>query len=297
MKFGGTSVGSAEQILGITDIVSRINSDDQVVVIVSAMSRVTDLLVSTAIHASQKNRAGAEQGFVQIKEIHLKAITGLSVSDAADAQLRKTINEILFELKNLLDSITVLGELTPRALDLIVSFGERLCIQVVSSAFSSAGVAASPVEATQLIVTNDQFGDARPLLDKSEPKAKQIIQKLLNKKIVPVITGFIGATQDGITTTLGRGGSDYSATILGNCLDADEVWIYTDVDGAMTAHPRIIPNAKTIPELSYNEAAEMSYFGAKVLHPLTMMPASLKKIPIRVKNTFNPDRQAQNITQ
>jgi aspartate kinase len=297
MKFGGTSIGSAERIKNVAGIVGDARQIIQPVVVVSAMATVTDSLLNAAIHAASKQRSKLELELLRLKTLHMDTIVGLQLSDHEQGQLDKKVEGLLSELTNLLESIYLLGELTPRARDMILSFGERFSIQLVASAFTSAGVDAKAIEASQLIVTNESFGNARPLLEESIPKTKSQIKKLLAKNKVPVITGFIGATTQGITTTLGRGGSDYTATIIGHCLDADEVWIFTDVDGAMTADPRIIPNARTIPALSYAEAAELSYFGAKVLHPLTMVPASLKNIPIWVKNTFNPDAPGTRIAR
>ncbi|HSW79387.1 MAG TPA: aspartate kinase [Candidatus Saccharimonadales bacterium] len=295
MKFGGTSIGSAERMRNVAKIVADAHKNVKPVVVVSAMSTVTDLLLSAANNASNGRKSKTLRDLERLETIHLNTISDLNLGDETSVRLHESISGLLSELGNLLDSILVMGELTGRARDKILSFGERMSIQLVASALEADGIQAKPIEATKLIVTTDTFGDARPILEESLT-AKTKINKLTSKNIVPVVTGFIGATHDGITTTLGRGGSDYSATILGNCIDADEVWIYTDVDGAMTADPRIIPEAKTIPELSYAEAAELSYFGAKVLHPLTMVPASLKDIPIRVKNTFNPDAPGTKIS-
>jgi aspartate kinase len=297
MKFGGTSIGSAERILHVADITKAAGKKNRIIVVVSAMAAVTDLLVSAAMHASHRNKTDLDMDLAQLEDMHRQAVKGLMLSKAAAGRLEKVITEYLAELHTLLDSVCALGELTPRAHDLIVTFGERLSVQLVSAALFQAGAASKPMEATKLIVTDDNFGDARPLLEESAPKARRILNKILDKQIVPVVTGFMGATQSGLTTTLGRGGSDYSATILGYCLDADEVWIYTDVDGAMTADPRIIPEARTISALSYEEAAELSYFGAKVLHPLTMVPAAMKNIPIRVKNTFSPKAPGTRIAR
>jgi aspartokinase/homoserine dehydrogenase 1 len=288
MKFGGTSVGSAERITNVANIVAAAHRRNKIVVVVSAMSKVTDLLVSAAKNAEQNHRADLDQDLERLESLHIVAAKELELSKTANAAFNKIITHRIAELRNLLDSIYALEELTPRAFDLVLSFGERLSIHLISQALIHAGVQAKPVEATHLIVTTDQFGDARPLLEASETKAKRAINPLLDQNVVPVVTGFIGATTKGVTATLGRGGSDYSATILGHCLDAREVIIWTDVDGAMTADPRIIPSAQTLPTLSYEEAAELSYFGAKVLHPLTIVPASLKNIPVWVKNTFNP---------
>lgn len=289
-------MGGAERIKRIAHLVSQRRSKNQVIVVVSALSKVTDLLTSASAHASHKNRAGLDQDLASLRTLHEATISGLGLSPSKATLLTGTVDGLLTELGQLLDSIFILGELTPRALDLVLSFGERLSVQLVATTFNSMGITAKPLYATKLIVTDDNFGAAGPLLDTSERKAGPVLRKLLDKDVVPVVTGFIGATQQGITTTLGRGGSDYTATILGYCLHAHEVQIWTDVDGAMTVDPRISADAKTIPTLSYGEAAEIAYFGAKVLHPLTMVPASLKNTPILIKNTLNPEAQGTKIT-
>jgi aspartokinase/homoserine dehydrogenase 1 len=288
MKFGGTSVGSSERMLGVAEIVGATQARNQPVVVVSAMSKVTDLLVAAAGEAQRRNREQVAAHVSRLREIHHQAVAELRLDALAGRSLSAHVDKRLNELDHLLSSISVLGELTPRGLDLITSFGERLSVHLVSAAFRRQGIAAEAVEATSLILTTQHYSSAMPLLDQSEVMTKTRLGPVLRKKTVPVVTGFIGATKDGILTTLGRGGSDYSATILGYALDADAVHIYTDVDGVMTADPRIVPTARTLPQLSYNEAAELSYFGAKILHPLTIAPAAKKRIPVFIKNTFNP---------
>lgn len=297
MKFGGTSVGSADRMRAVAQLVAQSRGrQTDTVVVVSAMSTVTDALVSAARHACGKNLDGMNADLQHVHKVHATAISGLGLPKTAAAALLSTVEERLAMLRKLLESICQLGELTPRAQDLILSFGERLSIHLVAQALVATGVPAEPIEASQLIVTSDHFGDAMPHLEESEQLAKPAIAKLLKKRMVPVVTGFMGATKDGIVTTLGRGGSDYSATILGYCLDADEVWIWTDVNGVMSADPRVVPDAHSIDSLSYNEAAELSYFGAKVLHPLTIVPAARKKIPIFIKNTMQPNHPGTKIS-
>ncbi len=296
MKFGGTSVGGAERIRGVAEIVAREAVRREVVVVTSAMSGVTDLLVEAANAAAGKERARLGEHIAKLHDVHADAARGLGLEPAAKSKLGDRIAGKLALLEEILHSVYALAELTPRASDLILSFGERLSIELLAAAIAQRGQAAEPVEATHLIVTTNNYTDSRPLLDESTATAGPRLRKLLAAGSVPVVTGFIGASTAGIVTTLGRGGSDYSATILGYCLGAEEVWIWTDVDGVMTADPRIVPAAHTIPALSYSEAAELSYFGAKVLHPLTMVPASIKNIPIVIKNTFNPDGEGTRIS-
>lgn len=288
MKFGGTSVGSAERIRNTAKIVAGERSKHPVVV-VSAMSQVTNLLVELANLAAKGNHAHKIGiGIERLRKLHYEAVSDLRLEPTAAESLREVVDAKLTNLSEILGSISALGELTPRANDLIVSFGERLSIHLVAAALVQNGTPAMPVEASELIITDDEFGNAQPRLDLSKKRTRSKLQPLLDKGLTPVITGFIGATSGGIMTTLGRGGSDYSATIIGHCMGAKEVWIWTDVDGVMTADPRTTPGARTIPRLSYDEAAELSYFGAKVLHPRTMVPATINNTSIYIKNTLNP---------
>ncbi len=181
-----------------------------------------------------------------------------------------------------------MGELTPRGMDAVVALGECMNARLFSTVLQQYGTNSQAVDATAFIVTDASFQQARPLMDITRQKTKSVLIPLFTKKIIPVVTGFIAATKEGITSTLGRGGSDYTAAILGDCLDADEVWTWTDVDGVMTADPRIVSDARIISEVSYNEISEMAYFGAKVLHPKSIRPVIERSIPLWVKNTFNP---------
>ncbi|MDF2461186.1 MAG: aspartate kinase [Candidatus Saccharibacteria bacterium] len=281
MKFGGTSVGSAQRIREVARIVTDTARDQEVVVVTSAMSKVTDLLVAAAAHAASRSTSEMSQVLSELRAMHTQAAEDLGAP-------LEPINERLDQLEHILASVSALGETTPRAIDLIISHGERLSIHLLSAAIAAAGPLAEPVEANELIVTTAHYGDARPLLNETRQRTLRRLGPVMQSGAVPVVTGFIGATPEGFITTLGRGGSDYTATILGHALDAEAVWIWTDVDGVMTADPRIVPDARTIDALTFTEAAELSYFGAKVLHPLTIVPAALKGIPVFIKNTFNP---------
>ena len=212
------------------------------------------------------------------------------------------LERYLAEFSTLCHSVAVLGELTPRAMDTISGLGERINARLCAATLEALGGRAEAVDATELIVTDEHFQSATPLMGLARPRTRSRLGPLLERGIIPVVTGFIAATAEGISTTLGRGGSDYSAAILGDCLDAAEVWIWTDVDGVMTADPRLVPEAQVIPVLSYSEVGELAYFGAKVLHPRTIRPVIERGIPLWVKNTFNPDfpgtlieRQAQSV--
>ncbi len=289
MKYGGTSVGSAQAIVQAVEIVRQHASRwEHIIVVVSAMRGVTDALIEGATTAAQGDDESYRSIVADLRVKHTLAVAELLKDALARTELLRAIEAFLDEFASFCRSIHVLGEVTPRALDTISALGERMNARVVAARLQSVGIAARAVDATELIVTDRRFQQATPLMEATRMRASQRLQPLLSEGIVPIVTGFIGATEDGITTTLGRGGSDYSAAILGAALDAAEVWTWTDVDGVLTADPRIVPEARIIPELSYSEVAELAYFGAKVLHPKTIRPVVEKGIPLWVKNTFNP---------
>lgn len=289
MKFGGTSVGSAaalDQAAGL--VLEQAQRWDQVTVIVSAMSGVTDALTRGALTAASGD-ASTYQGIVsELRARHDAAIEALLDPNGDRTQLLATVDQLLGDFSAFCQSVHVLGEVTPRAMDTIVSIGERINARVLAALLRQKGIQSQAVDATELIVTDDTFQNAVPMMDETRARAAARLNPLMTRGVVPVVTGFIGATREGKTTTLGRGGSDFSAAILGAALDADEVWIWTDVDGVMTANPRIVPEAQVIPLLSYGEVGELAYFGAKVLHPRTIRPVVERGIPLWVKNTFNP---------
>jgi len=304
MKFGGTSVGSAERISGIVDIVRSFRQGrfpaapqgGRVVVVVSAFNGITDALLKAAHSAAERNEQTYRQVAHDLRQRHWTAIEALIPPGERQTDLRAQVDALVSGFENLCGAMAILGELTPRGLDAVVSLGERLSARITAAAFVEAGLPARPIEATSLIITDDNFGAATPQMDATRQQTRQVLLPLLEQDIIPVVTGFIAATSDGVTTTLGRGGSDYSAAILGNCLDSDEIWIWTDVNGVMTADPRIVPQARTLPRISYNEAAELSYFGAKVLHPKTMLPAMERNIPLRILNSFEPQHPGTLVT-
>ncbi len=298
MKFGGTSVGSPDAITQAVNIVKRTSQDwDRMVVVVSAMRGVTDLLIQSAETAASSDEEGFLSLIDELDHRHQDTIRELIDDDGEQARLSALIDGYIAELSAYCRSIHVLGEVTPRGMDTITSLGERMNARVVATALSGNGFKARAIDATELIVTDASFQNALPLESITRKKVHARLDPLLIEGVVPVVTGFIGATQSGITTTLGRGGSDYTAAILGDCLDANEVWTWTDVDGVMTADPRIIPEAQVIPELSFSEVSEMAYFGAKVLHPKTLRPIIEHDIPLWVKNTFNPTSPGTKITR
>ena len=291
MKFGGTSVATGERIANVARIASRVAEEtgEPPVVVVSAMSGVTDSLRRAATSAAAGDRETFRFIRDELQQRHEQAIEDC-VADVERARgLRAEVESLLNWFETLCQSINTLGELTLRGMDAVSGLGERLSARVTTAAMRSQGMRAQTVEATEVIVTDDDFGRAVPLLEETTTRARRRLLSLVEDGIVPVVTGFIGATLDGSPTTLGRGSSDYSATILGRCLPATEVWIWTDVDGVMTADPRIVPDARTLPSISYGEVAELSFFGAKVLHPRTIQPVAEMRIPVRVLNSLNPD--------
>ena len=296
MKFGGTSVGDAACIRRAAEIVALAAHDGQLVVVVSAMSGVTNRLIKAA-HASATGdmRVPAELAEA-LRTQHRSAIELLVSNDSTREQLALELDQIIDEVADLCRGTALLRELTPRALDSISSAGERLAARLLAQAICELDIKGVPVEATELIVTDNISGRAEPLMAQTRERAKARLAPLLIEQSVPVVTGFVGATAEGMLTTLGRGGSDYSATILGAALDASEVIIWTDVDGVLTADPRLVSEARTLQEISYNEAAELAYFGAKVLHPKTLRPVSDAGIPVWIRNSFAPERTGTKIT-
>jgi aspartokinase/homoserine dehydrogenase 1 len=289
MKFGGTSVGTAEAMAQAVLIVKENQRAwPRLVVVTSALSGVTDLLLNSAHRAAAGDLQPYTQAIDDLRRSHEKIADALISDVHTRNEVKAEIDHLVTNFANLCQAVAVLGEATPRALDAIASLGERLSVRLLAAAIQSAAIAARPVEATSLIVTDDHYQSAHPDFVSTTRCTRAVLEPLLAQGIVPVVTGFIGATPAGITTTLGRGGSDYSAAIIGAALPVDEVWIYTDVDGVMTADPRLVPGAQTIPVLSFKEIAELAYYGAKVLHPKTIRPVIDVGISVRVANTFNP---------
>ncbi|MBN1681500.1 MAG: aspartate kinase [Anaerolineae bacterium] len=297
MKFGGTSVGNADAIAQVADIVrTSFDAGHKTVVVCSAMSGVTNMLIESATSAASGDAARYRYLAHQIRDKHETAIRCLFPSDVERINLRDEMDALIEEFETLCYGIYVLRETSLKALDKVASLGERLSVPIVSAMLRQHGVPSTTLSASYLIVTDEQYQSAGVLFEETETNIQQKLVPLLEQGIVPVVTGFIGATRDGVITTLGRGGSDYSGAILGAYTHSDEVWIWTDVDGVMTTDPRMVPDARVIPTLSYGEVGEMAYFGAKVLHSKTVQPLVERNIPIRVKNTFNPSFEGTLIT-
>ncbi len=297
MKFGGTSVGSAPAISQAADIVIQAaHTHERVLVVSSAMSGVTDRLIEGARTAMKGDSARYQVLAGDLRRKHDDAIRELLTSDVERIAIHDEVDALIDEFETLCYGIYVLREASPKAMDKVSSLGERMSVPILSAVLRQRGLASCTLSASYLIVTDDEFQNAGVLFEESETKVRRELIPIMEQGIVPIVTGFIGATRDGVITTLGRGGSDYSAALLGAYVDSDEVWIWTDVDGVMTADPRIVPDAKVIPMLSYGEVGEMAYFGAKVLHSKTVQPLVERQIPIWVKNTFNPTYEGTLIT-
>lgn len=294
MKFGGTSVGTAAAIRDTAELIlNSLSEHGQVVAIVSAMGskpvKVTDLLLNGALTAVEGDSKTYLSISEQLRQIHFRAVGELIQDDQQRQGVESDIGAFIERYVDLCQAVLVLGELTARALDTIGGMGEQMSVRIVAGYLRQLGHRAEAIDATELIITDDNFQAASPLFAQTEAATKARLEPLLAQGGIPIVTGFIGATANGITTTLGRGGSDFSAAILGQVLQADEVWIWTDVDGVMTADPRIVADARSIPTLSYREVSELAYYGAKVLHPKAIRPCVENGIPLRIKNTFNPN--------
>ncbi len=304
-KFGGTSVGSPRSIAAVAEIIVRHRAEagepseagyaGGPVVVVSAMAGVTNQLIAAARAAAAGRTADCRDIKAALLRQHLAVVDELLGDCAEGLEACGQIEDALHELERLLRSIAVLGELTRRGLDVVAAFGERMSSGLLAAVLRRRGMRAQTLSASALIITDDRFGEASPLAAPTRERLRQTVPPLLARGVIPVITGYIAATAEGVTTTLGRGGSDYTAAIVGSALEAAEVWIWTDVDGILTADPNLVPAARTLFELTYAEAAELAYFGADVLHPKTIGPLVAGGIPLRILNTFNPDHPGTRI--
>ena len=296
-KFGGTSVADPEAIRRLIEIVRAARTRDGrgPAVVVSAMSRVTDGLLGVADSAGASHLAEALSKTQLIRERHIATARELVSGPALDP-LVSQINAELDDLTDVIKALAVLREVSPRTLDVVAAVGELLSSRIVAAALTSAGVDAEWVDARQVIVTNNEHTRATPLGKETNDRLRSIVGPILDSGRVAVLGGFVGATLAGHTTTLGRGGSDYSGALVGAGVEASEIQIWTDVDGMLSADPRVIKSAKLVDHLSFAEAAELAYFGAKVLHPSTILPAVERNIPVRILNSWKPAAAGTLIT-
>ncbi len=294
-KFGGTSVGDADRFASVVDILT--GNPGSKAVVISAMSGVTDQLIKGARSAAEGRDSDYRQVKAGLMSRHLEVVEELL--ERADERLEAggLIEDRLHELERLYRSIAVLGEVTQRGYDAVASFGEQLSASLLAAALRERTQRAQAVNAASLIVTDSNFGAAHPLPELTHQRLQERLKPLVDQGVLPVITGYIAANQAGVTTTLGRGGSDYSAAIIAAGLNADELWIWSDVDGILTADPNIVPQARTLTQLSYEEAAELAYYGAEVLHPKTIRPIVTAGIPLRLLNSFNPTHPGTTIVK
>lgn len=297
LKFGGTSISTAKNIRKVATHIHSLSKQNQIIVVCSAIDGVTDDLIQISKFIQRGNKEHTNRLTARIIARHKQLAKETVTKSQNRKKLLATLNSDLTELEELLHGVILLGEVTPRSLDYIISFGERLSIKIISFALLDLGSKSIPFTGKEAgIVTDSNFGESRPLIDTTRLRILRNIDSLLHKKIIPVVGGFSGADQYGNITTFGRGGSDYSATIIASCIKADEIWLMTDVDGLMTADPKTVKNAKVLKEVSYAEAIEMALFGAKQIHPRTFEPLLSKKTPMRIRNTFNTKNPGTMVT-
>ncbi|MFW5708706.1 MAG: aspartate kinase [Chloroflexota bacterium] len=289
MKFGGTSVGSPEAIANVVGIIKEsVNSGERVVVVVSAMSGVTDALIRSVQMAAVGDKWGYRKLASDMRERHEDVINELIKSGMARDAVLQSIDRLLDQHRDVCDAVNILGDQTPRVLDAAVSLGERMSSQMIAAILQHHNINARAFDAGTMLITDTNYQAAIPVWAETERRIRAQLGPALDEGVVPIVTGFIGATPDGVYTTLGRGGSDYSAAIFAAYVNSDEFTVWTDVDGVMTTDPRVDPRARVLPYISYQEVGELAFYGAKVLHPKTVQPIMTRNIPVRVRNTFNP---------
>lgn len=298
MKFGGTSVGNSERFRQCAEIVSRAAVEDKIIVVVSAVAGVTDLIFRTVDAARRGDSVATEANLKQFEFIHHKLVTELfHEQPERSAAVLDFVNRVLEQLHSSSRALLALrSDVSAQTHDLLAALGERISGCVLAHTLQQIGVSSEFVRAEDVIVTDSNFGNASPDMEQTASVCKSQLLTVLERGAVAVMGGYSGATRDGQPTTLGRGGSDYSATIIGAATGADEVWIWTDVDGVLSADPRICPDATTLPEISFAEAIELAYYGAKVIHPKAAYPAMDAGFPVWIKNSFRPEMPGTKIT-
>jgi aspartate kinase len=295
VKFGGTSVGDAAAIRRTADIV-RGRLDRQPIVVVSALGGATNALLAVGEQSAKGHLIGALRGVETLRDRHLRECDALlKGTDEAD-EVAAELSAMFDELAHLAEALSTLGHVTPRSLDAIAAQGEQLSASLVSAFLRHTGIAAEYVDPRMVMVTDDRFMEAEPQADAIAQRSREVLLPLVQAGTVPVMGGFVGATTSGVTTTLGRGGSDYTASLVGAALHADAIEIWTDVDGMLTADPRVVDGSLLIEEIRFDEASELASFGAKVLHPNTIAPAVRLGIPVFVYNSRRPEGKGTRIT-
>lgn len=297
LKFGGTSISTAKDIQAIAKYLNSMSKKNEIVIVCSAISGTTDDLVDIADSIKKDNKEDAKLLATKIVYRHKQLVKQTIKKPAVRKKLLQNLEVDFKELNALIDGIMLIGEVTPRSMDYLFSFGERLSIKLVSSALNDLGRKSVALTGKDVgIVTDSNFGESKPLMDTTRLRVSKTIEQLFSKKTTPVVGGFTGADQHGHITTFGRGGSDYTATIIGSCIKDDQIWLMSDVDGLMTADPKLVKNAKVLNEVSYIEAIEMALFGAKQIHPRTFEPLLSKKIPMRIRSSFNTENEGTLVT-
>ena len=296
VKFGGTSISSVKNIREVAKYLHNLSKKNQIITVCSAISGITDDLIQISKFIQEGKKDKANKLTKKIIQKHKQLAHDLIKKPQNRKKLLEKLISDSDELEDLIHGIILLGEVTPRSMDYLISFGERLSINLVAYALLDLGSKSIPLTGKDIgIVTDSNFGEARPLMDTTRIRVSKTAESLLAKKIIPIVGGFAGADQHGRLTTFGRGGSDYTATIIASCINSDEIWLMSDVDGLMTADPKIVKNAKVLKEVSYVEAIEMALFGAKQIHPRTFEPLVSKKIPMRIRSTFNTKNFGTNV--
>ena len=297
VKFGGTSLATVKDIKTVAKTVDKISKKNKTVVVCSAVDGITDELIEISSLIEKGNKKDANRMLAKISQKHKQFATHLVTNTKILKSLSNKLNSDLSELEELVHGLILLGEVTPRSYDYLISFGERLSIDLVSFSLQELKNKSIPLSGKEAgIVTDSNFGDSRPLMDTTRIRLSKIINQHLTNNTIPVIAGFAGADQHDHTTTFGRGGSDYTATIIASCIDANEIWLMSDVEGMMTADPKLIKNTKLLKQVSYAEAIEMARFGAKQIHPRTFEPLLSKKIPMRIRSSFDVNNQGTLVT-
>ncbi len=288
IKFGGTSLASVKDIQNVAKTVSSLSNDNKLVIVCSAIDDITDQLIQISELIKKENKKDTNRILARISQKHKQFATHIVTDPKIQKSLLDKLKSDLSELEELVHGLLLLGEVTPRSYDYLISFGERLSISLVSFGLQQIKKRSVPLSGKQAgIVTDSNFGESRPLMDTTKIRLSKTIQDVFDKNTIPVVGGFAGADQHGNVTTFGRGGSDYTATIIASCINADEIWLMSDVEGLMTADPKLVKNAKLLKEVSYSEAIEMAQFGAKQIHPRTFEPIVSKKIPMRIRSAFD----------
>src|SRR6187200_1171210 len=300
MKFGGTAINSASKVIHVANLIKSQKQKEcnDIVGVVSAVRGMTDGILSISDSIKRGDKTFIEDFINNARDIHTTIIDQAITDKKIKSEAEFVIMKLLDELQDILGGIVLLAEITPRSMDYLMSFGERLSTPIVSFVLQDIGLRSEYLTGKEVgILTDSNFGGARPLMDTTKHRVLHKIEPLLKDNIIPIITGFIGTDQNGNITTIGRGGSDYTASIIAASINANEVWLWSDVDGLMTADPKIVKEAKVLREVSFAEAMEMALFGAKYMHPRALEPVMDTKIPVRIRNTFNLRHQGTLISQ